>query len=75
MLEMSRILPILCQFGVGGLLGAIGLWAGFSSGYLDLKQRHHRHMLAVLLGGYVLLLAVSCAFTFWLPFAAAEATP
>lgn len=75
MVEMARVWPIVCQFGVGGLLGGLGLWAGFSSGYLDLKQRHHRHMLAVLIGGYVLLLAVYCAFTFWLPFVPAEATP
>lgn len=75
MADMARVWPILCQFGMGGVLGLVGLWAGYSSGYLDLKLRNHRRLLAVLLGGYVMLLVFSCAFTFWLPFTGAETRP
>lgn len=75
MADMARIWPIVCQFGVGGLLGLIGIWAGYTSGYLDLKLRAHRRLLVILLGGYVALLLFSCAFTFWLPFVGAEVQP
>lgn len=75
MVEMARVWPILCQFGVGGVLGLVGLWAGLSSGYMDLKLQEHRRLLGVLVGGYVLLLAVSCAFTFWLPFVGGGVKP
>ena len=75
MAEMARIWPILCQFGIGGILGLVGLWAGLSSGYLDLTLAHHRKLLGVLLGGYALLLLFSCAFTFWLPFVGERVAP
>lgn len=75
MADMARIWPIVCQFGVGGLLGLVGIWAGYTSGYLDLNLRAHRKLLGILVGGYVALLLFSCAFTFWLPFAGAEARP
>ncbi len=68
MVDMARVWPILCQFGIGGLLCAIGLWAGLSSGYLDMKLRDDRRMIYVIIGGFVGLLALACAFTFWLPF-------
>lgn len=75
MLDMARVWPILCQFGAGGLLGLAGIWAGLSSGYLDLQRRADRRLLAILIGGYLGLLALACAFTFWLPFAGGEGTP
>lgn len=75
MVDMARVWPILCQFGIGGLLGMTGIWAGLSSGYLDLKLGEHRKLVGILLGGYALLLLFSCAFTFWLPFVGGEATP
>lgn len=65
---MARVWPIICQFGVGGLLCLIGLWAGLSSGYLDLKLQEDRRMVGIIIGGYVGLLVLSCFFTFWLPF-------
>jgi len=69
MLEMSRVWPIVCEFGVGGALGAIGIWAGLTSGYLCLKRRDDRRLLAVLIGGYLLLLAGYCLLTFMAPHA------
>ena len=75
MLELSRVLPILCQFGIGAALGVIGIRAGVTGGYLNLQLSHHRQMVWVLIGGYAALLALSCAFTFWLPFAGGEAAP
>jgi len=66
--DMARVWPIVCQFGIGTLLCAVGLWAGFSGGYLDLKLRDHRRLVAIIAGGFFALLALYCAFTFWLPF-------
>ena len=65
---MSRVWPIVCQFGVGGLLCLVGIWAGLSSGYLDLKLKEDKRLLAILVGGFLGLLLLSSAFTFWLPF-------
>jgi len=68
MVDMARVWPILCQFGVGGLLGLIGIWAGISGGYLNISLKDDRKLLAILIGGFLALLALYCAFTFWLPF-------
>lgn len=73
MVEMARIWPILCEFVVGGLLGWLGIRAGLKSGYLDLQRKGDRQLVAVLAAGFVGLLALYCAFTFWLPFVGAEA--
>lgn len=72
--HMARVWPILCQFGIGGLLCLIGLWAGLSSGYLDLQLKQDRRLLAIFIGGYAGLLALACLFTFWLPYAGGGAT-
>lgn len=66
-MDMSRVWPIVCQFGVGGVLCAIGIWCGIRSGYLNLRHAEDRRLLLVLVGGFVILLAVSCVFTFWSP--------
>ena len=71
--NMARVWPIVCQFGIGGLLSLVGIWAGLSSGYLDLKIREDRRLLAILAAGYVGLLILSCIFTFWLPYVAGGA--
>ncbi len=68
MVDMARVWPILCQFGIGGLLCIVGVWAGLSSGYLDMNLKDDRRLIAVIVGGFVGLLVLSCAFTFWLPF-------
>jgi hypothetical protein len=72
MVEMSRILPILVQFGGGALLCWVGVHAGIKSGYLDLKLAQDRRALAIVVGGYLALLVLYIAFTFWLPFMTIE---
>ena len=68
MVEMARVWPILVEFGVGGLLCMAGIVAGVRSGYLDMKLPADRRLLGIIAGGYVGLLLLYCAFTFWLPF-------
>lgn len=63
-----RVLPIAVQFGFGAFLCGIGVWAGISSGYLDLKLASERRLLYVIVAGFLGLLALSVIFTFWLPF-------
>jgi len=75
MVELSRVLPILCEFGIGAFLCFLGIRAGLKSGYLDLRLRDNRRLLFIFAGGFVALLSVYCAFTFWLPFVGTEATP
>lgn len=73
-MEMARVWPIVVQFGGGALLCAIGLWAGISSGYLDTKVPEDKRLVYIVIGGFLGLLALSAAFTFWLPFVG-ENTP
>ena len=75
MVDMARIWPILCQFGIGAVLCWIGIRAGITSGYLDFGLREHRRLMVVLAGGFAALLLLYCAFTFWLPFTGGKATP
>ncbi len=70
-MNMARVWPIVCQYGVGAVLCAVGIWCGVRSGYLDLGARDDRRLLAVLVGGYLVLLALVCVFTFWSPYWAA----
>lgn len=74
-MEMARVWPIVCQFGVGGLLCLVGVWFGLTSGYLDLKNREDKRLLAIIVAGYLGLLALSAVFTFWLPNLPAGAAP
>ena len=68
MLDMARVWPIVCQFGIGALLMAVGVWAGWRSGYLDLSTGQDKRFMGVLVGGYVFLLALVSYFTFIAPF-------
>lgn len=74
-MDMLRVYPIVVQFGVGALLCAVGLWAGVSSGYVDLKLPRDRRAIVIIVFGFVALLALAGAFTFWLPFVPEEVTP
>lgn len=71
-MDMARVWPIFCQFGVGAVLCWIGLWAGLRSGYLDTSSQRDRWMVAVVVVGYLGLLLLSCVFTFWLPYVGGE---
>ena len=73
-MEMARVWPIVVQFGGGAILCAIGLWAGISSGYLDTKIPEDKRLVYIVIGGFLGLLALSAAFTFWLPLVG-EAAP
>ena len=44
-MDMARVWPIVCQYSVGGILLALGIWSGISSGYLDLNQARDRRLL------------------------------
>lgn len=67
-MDWARALPVIVQFGVGSLLCLLGIWAGLRSGYLDLALPQDRRSLWIVAGGFLALLLVACAFTFWLPF-------
>ncbi len=75
-MNMARVWPIVLQYGVGAVLCGIGVWCGIRSGFLDLKSQDGKRLLFIIVGGFLAMLALVCAFTFWLPFvpkAAAEA--
>lgn len=36
-MEMLRVWPIVCQFGIGVILCLVGIYCGLRGGYLDLK--------------------------------------
>ena len=65
--RMSRVWPVVCQFGIGAVLCIIGILCGLRGGYLDLKIREDRRLLVVLVAGYFFMLAVVCFFTFLAP--------
>jgi len=66
-MNLLRVWPIVCEFGVGAVLCLVGILAGLRGGYFDLKVVEDRRFLAVLAGGYLLLLAIMCVFTFVAP--------
>ncbi len=66
-MDMLRVWPIVCEFGVGALLCLVGIWCGLRGGYLDLRLAEDRRYVVTLIAGYFLLLAVVCVFTFLAP--------
>lgn len=74
-MEMARVWPIVCQFGIGAVLCVVGLWAGIRSGYLDLGNRDDRRVVGIIVAGYVGLLVLYCVFTFWLPYVSVGGAP
>ncbi len=66
-MNMLRVWPIVCQFGVGAVLCLAGIWAGFRGRYLNLKIPEDRRLVVTLIAGYLLLLALACLFTFLSP--------
>jgi len=67
-MNMLRVWPIVCEFGVGALLCIVGIWCGLRGGYIDLKIAEDRRLLVTLIAGYLLMLALVCVFTFLAPF-------
>lgn len=65
---MLRVWPIVCQYGIGAILCAVGIWFGLRGGYLNLRLSEDRRLLAILVAGYLLLLATVSFFTFVAPF-------
>ena len=74
-MNMARVWPIVLQYGVGAILCGIGIYCGVRSGFLDLKQPGGKRLLAIIVGGFLAMLALVCIFTFWLPFVPKEAAP
>ncbi|MBE0536625.1 MAG: hypothetical protein IH624_13245 [Phycisphaerae bacterium] len=72
---MSRIWPIICQFGIGGVLCAIGIICGLRGRYFDMKLPRDRRFLAVVILGFIVLLALAAIFTFLAPYWPQGATP
>lgn len=71
--DWPRILPLFVQFGVGAVLCLIGVWAGLSSGYVDLKVAEDRRAVVIVGAGFLGLLLLATVFTFWLPNLPADA--
>jgi hypothetical protein len=67
-MDMLRVWPVICQFSIGAVLFGLGIWGGLKGGYLNLKVPEDRHLVALLTGGYLFLLIVSCVFTFLAPY-------
>ncbi|HOJ67255.1 MAG TPA: hypothetical protein PK349_07835 [Candidatus Hydrogenedentes bacterium] len=66
-MDLSRLLPLLCEFGIGAILMLAGVWGGLRGGYLNLTRREDRRLLWTFAAGFLVLLAVYGLFTFWLP--------
>ena len=66
-MNMLRVWPIICQFGIGAILCIIGIWGGLRGKYLNLKIAEDRRLLIILIGGFLLMLALVCIFTFLAP--------
>ena len=66
-MEMLRVWPIVCEFGIGAILCMVGIWCGLRGGYLNLKNAEDRRLLLILVGGYFFMLGIMCIFTFLSP--------
>ena len=74
-MNMARVWPIVLQFGLGAVLCGIGVWCGIRSGFLDLKSVDGKRLLAIIVGGFLAMLALVSIFTFWLPFVPGGVAP
>ena len=66
-MNMLRVWPIVCEFGIGALLCLVGIFCGLRGGYLNLKIAEDRRLLVILVAGYLFMLAIICVFTFLAP--------
>ena len=67
-MNMLRVWPIVCEFGIGAILCIVGIWCGLRGGYLDLKIAEDRRLLVTFIAGYLFMLALVCVFTFLAPY-------
>ncbi len=72
---MSRVWPIICQFGVGGLLCIVGIVCGLRGRYLDLSLARDRRFMVIFAAGFIGLLVLAAVFTFLAPHLPEGATP
>jgi len=66
-MNMLRVWPIVCEFGVGAMLCLVGIFCGLRGGYLNLRIAEDRRLLVILVAGYLFMLAIVCVFTFLAP--------
>ena len=66
-MNLLRVWPIICQYGIGAVLCLIGIWCGLRGKYLDLKIKEDRRLLVILIAGFLLMLAIVSVFTFLAP--------
>ena len=64
---MSELIPVVYQYGIGGIVFVLGLVLATRAGTLDLKTRQGKCWFAVLVGGFVLYLCVHIFFQFIAP--------
>jgi len=64
---MSELLPVIYQYGVGGIVFLTGLVLITKSRMLDLGTARGKRWLAVLLGGFVFYLCLHVFFQFIAP--------
>ena len=67
-MDVLRVWPLICEFGIGAILFGIGIWCGIRSKYLDLNHPEDKRLLWILIGGFLLLLIGYSLFTFWAPY-------
>ncbi len=64
---MKELVPVVYQFGVGGILFVVGLVLAIRARTLDLKTSSGKRWLVLLIGGFVLYLCLHVFFQFIAP--------
>ena len=64
---MSELIPVIYQYGVGGIVFVVGLVLVTRARALDLRTRRGKRWLALLTGGFILYLCLHLFFQFVAP--------
>ena len=64
---MSDFIPVVYQYGIGGIVFVLGLVLVTRAGALDLKTRQGKCWFAVLVAGFFLYLCIHIFFQFIAP--------
>jgi hypothetical protein len=59
---MSELIPVIYQYGVGGILFVVGLVLVTRARTLDLRTAHGKRWLATLIGGFMFFLCLHLFF-------------